>query len=310
MEKTNNKEQVISAGGLSLNRIVYFVAVVETGSFTRAAERLGITKAVVSQQITRLEADFRTALLIRTTRHVRTTDAGQAFYARCSSILKEAEHAFGELSASSTEPSGVLRLTVPFDYGVRVIVPALTPFTTRYPKCQVDVHFSDEIQALNTSQFDLAIRVGWLKEQHLQVRKLGGFSQKLVAAPQFAARFPAIHSPESLAFLPFIANTALRDPTRFVFSKKTDLHQVTATNTSLFLNTTLAVREATIAGMGMSVLPDYVINDDLQANRLIELLADWSLPDGDIHAVYPTTSYRPAHVRVFVDLLMERLGRK
>jgi len=309
MEKTNNIEHFAAAGGFNLNRIVYFAAVVETGSFTKAAERLGITKAVVSQQITRLEADFRTALLIRTTRHVRTTEVGQAFYTHCTSILKEAEQAFGELSASASEPSGVLRLTVPFDYGLRVIVPALTPFTTRYPNCQVDVHFSDEIQALNASQFDLAIRVGWLKEQHLQVRKLGTFSQKLVAAPQFVARFPAIHTPESVASLPFIANTALREPTRFIISKKTAQQPMIATNTALFLNATLAVREATMAGTGISVLPDYVINEDLQANRLIELLADWSLPDGDIYAVYPTTSYRPAHVRAFVDLLMERLGR-
>src|SRR5436305_9050742 len=101
----------------NLRRLAYFAAVVETGSFTAAAERLGITKAVVSQQVARLEREFRTSLLIRTTRKVRTTEVGQAFYRRCALILREAEHAFDDLAGTSTEPSGTLRLTAPFDYG-------------------------------------------------------------------------------------------------------------------------------------------------------------------------------------------------
>src|SRR5438105_12066453 len=102
----------------NLRRLAYFAAVVENGSFTAAAERLGITKAVVSQQVARLEREFRTSLLVRTTRRVQPTEAGQAFYQRCALILRDAESAFDELSDASAEPSGTLRLTAPFDYGI------------------------------------------------------------------------------------------------------------------------------------------------------------------------------------------------
>ena len=102
-------------GAGNLRRLTYFVSVVEAGSFTAAAKRLGITKAVVSQQIARLEREFRASLLVRTTRKVQPTEVGQAFYLRCAVILREAEHAFEDLAETSAEPSGTLRLPAPFD---------------------------------------------------------------------------------------------------------------------------------------------------------------------------------------------------
>src|SRR5438105_9588875 len=127
----------------NLRRLAYFVSVVETGSFTAAAERLGITKAVVSQQVARLESEFRTSLLVRSTRRVQPTEAGQAFYLRCAMILREAEDAFDELTDSTSEPSGMLRLTAPLDYGVGIVVPAIASFIRRYPACKVDAVLSD-----------------------------------------------------------------------------------------------------------------------------------------------------------------------
>src|SRR6478735_12633006 len=105
MLKTNNKDEGSVGGMGNLRRLTYFVAVVETGSFTAAADRLGITKAVVSQQVARLEREFRTSLLVRTTRKVQPTEAGQAFYLRCAFILHEADDAFGELASVSSEPT-------------------------------------------------------------------------------------------------------------------------------------------------------------------------------------------------------------
>jgi len=124
MLKTYNSNEAGLGGLGNLRRLAYFVAVVETGSFTAAAERLGITKAVVSQQVARLESEFRTSLLVRTTRKVRATEAGHAFYLRCAMILREAEDAFDELAETSAEPSGMLRLTAPVDYGVGAVVHA------------------------------------------------------------------------------------------------------------------------------------------------------------------------------------------
>ena len=279
---------------------------VETGSFTAAAERLGITKAVVSQQVARLEREFRTSLLVRTTRKVQATEAGQAFYLRCALILREADHAFDDLAEISAEPSGMLRLTAPFDYGVGVVVPAIAAFTQRYPACKVDAILIDQTLDIMSSNIELAIRVGWLAETSLQARKIGTFRQLLVASPTMASQVARLSSPHDIATLPFVANTALRDTLSWNFSRNETEHHRVNVQASIFLDATLAVREAVCEGAGLSVLPDYAIADDLAAGRLIQVLPQWRLPSGGIHAVFPAARFRPAKVRAFVDLLAER----
>src|SRR5215216_364824 len=164
MFKANNHDEGGLGGLGNLRRLAYFAAVVETGSFTAAADRLGITKAVVSQQVARLEREFRTSLLVRTTRKVQPTELGQAFYLRCALILREAGDAFDDLAETSAEPSGMLRLTAPFDYGVGVVVPAIAAFTRRYPACKVDAVLTDQTLDLMSGNIEMAIRVGWLTE--------------------------------------------------------------------------------------------------------------------------------------------------
>lgn len=294
------------AGWGNLKRIAYFAAVVETGSFTAAAERLGITKAVVSQQVARLEAEFRTALLFRTTRKVRPTEAGQAFYQRCVLILRETEDAFGELAEAAGEPSGLLRLTAPLDYGIGVVVPAIADFMQRYPQCKVDAVLSDQTLDMMARNIELAVRVGWLTDSHLQARRIGTFRQLLVAPPQLRARVERMRVPEDISQLPFVANTVLREPLRWHFSLNELEQREVNLQVSLSLDATLPVREAVLLGAGLSVLPDYAIADDLAAGRLIHVLPRWSLPSGSIHVVFPTARFRPPKVRAFVELLAQR----
>ncbi|XAH23351.1 LysR family transcriptional regulator [Xylophilus sp. GW821-FHT01B05] len=305
MLKTYNQAEN-SLGGLgNLRRLTYFVSVVETGSFTAAAERLGITKAVVSQQVARLESEFRTSLLVRTTRKVQPTEAGQAFYLRCALILREAEDAFDELAEGSAEPSGTLRLTAPFDYGVGVVVPVIAAFRQRYPACKVDAILSDQTLDIMSGNIELAIRVGWLAETGLQARKIGTFRQLLVASPSMAQQLAQVSRPQDIAQLPFVANTALRNHLRWNFSRnETDRQDVTV-QASVFLDATFAVRAAVSQGMGLSVLPDYAVEDDLAEGRLIQVLPQWRLPSGGIHAVFPAARFRPAKVRSFVELLAD-----
>jgi len=305
MPKTYNGNETGVGGFGNLRRLAYFVAVVETGSFTAAAERLGITKAVVSQQVARLEHEFRTSLLVRTTRKVQVTEAGRAFYQRCTLILHEADEAFNELAEAATEPSGMLRLTAPFDYGVGVVVANIAAFTQRFPSCKVNAILTDQTLDLMSGNIELAIRVGWLTETGLQARKIGSFRQLLVAAPSLAPRVSQLIHPEEISQLPFIANTALREHLRWTFSRNKTEQQSVSMQASIFLDATLAVREAVCAGAGLSVLPDYAIADDLASGRLIQVLPQWTLPIGGIHAVFPAARFRPAKVRAFVDLLVE-----
>ncbi|MBB4380592.1 DNA-binding transcriptional LysR family regulator [Bradyrhizobium sp. SBR1B] len=145
---------------INLNRLAYFAAVVDAGSFTRAAERLGITKTVVSQQVARLEAELKTALLLRTTRRVEPTEAGRLLHARCVMILRTAEDAVDELAQTNAEPMGMLRIAAPNDYGATMIAPLAAKFARKYPACAVELILSDTRTDLLANQIDLSGSAG------------------------------------------------------------------------------------------------------------------------------------------------------
>ena len=202
-----------------MSRLVYFAAVAETQAFTGAAKQLGITKAVVSQQIARLEADLGTSLFVRTTRRVELTDTGRVLYERAVGVLQDAQDAIAETAQANSRPQGTLRIAAPNAYGTIMIVPAVTKFLSDYPDCRADLRFNDRIVGILAGEIDVAIRVGWLIDSSLHARRLGGFRQLLVASRQFAGALEGMKSPQDLAILPFVGNTALpehstSEPTR------------------------------------------------------------------------------------------------
>lgn len=293
---------------INLNRLAYFAAVVDAGSFTRAAERLGITKTVVSQQVARLEADLKTNLLFRTTRRVEPTEAGRLLYARSVIILREAEDAFGEVAEITASPMGTLRIAAPNDFGTSTIAPLLAKFCRTYPACTVELELSDAKIDLISHHIDVSIRVGWLDDSSQQARRIGLFRQLLVAAPDVARTLSA-NTPDELAHKPFIANGALRDPLTWHFSR-TDFERRTVRMRPLMtINATPAVLAATLAGSGLSVLPDFLVTELLQNGALVQVLPDWSLPSGGIHAVFPAARFRPLKVTAFVAMLAEDVKR-
>jgi len=156
-----------------LSRLVYFAAVAETRAFTRAAKQLGITKAVVSQQIARLEADLGTSLFVRTTRRVELTDTGRVLYERAVGLLQDAQDAIAETAQANSRPQGTLRIAAPNAYGTIMIVPAVTKFLSAYPDCRADLRFNDRIVDILAGEIDVAIRVGWLIDSSLRARRRG-----------------------------------------------------------------------------------------------------------------------------------------
>lgn len=292
-------------GIANLRRLAYFAEVVEAGSFTAAAGRLGITKAVVSQQVARLERDFETTLLTRTTRSVRPTPEGQAFYERCARVLAEAQDAFDGLETDNREPTGMLRLTAPFDYGVAVIVPVIAEFQRRYPRCAVDLVVSDRQLDQRDNDIELAIRLGWLADSSLRARRIGSFRQIVVADPALAAAIAPTATPDDIAALPFVANGNLRDPLDWTFRDGTGRQRPVRFSGTLSISATLGVLEAVRNGSGVSILPDFAVAGDLATGALKALLPAWSLDDGGIHATMPATRFQPARVSAFVTLLSQ-----
>ncbi|MBO0145260.1 LysR family transcriptional regulator [Agrobacterium sp. Ap1] len=292
----------------NLNRLAYFVAVVDAGSFTRAAEYLGITKAVVSQQVAKLEEEVGTTLLMRTTRRLQPTEAGRMFHLRCVFVLREAEDALRELAQARTEPKGLLRITAPYDYGTSVVVPLMTAFTARYAECKVELSLSDRMVDLVADNMDLAIRVGWLADSSLQARRIGTFRQYLVSPPHLASKVAELNGPSDLPSLPFVANNALKEPLEWTFTRKERGETRTVRfRSDIAINTTPAVMEAVRQGGGLSVLPDFLAANDIASGRLVHVLPDWHLPSGGVYTVYPAARFRPPKVSAFVDMLTARL---
>lgn len=290
----------------NLNRLVYFVAVIDHGGFTQAAERLGVNKALVSRQVASLEEEVGAKLLLRSTRHVEPTQAGLLFHQKARQILSDAEDAFTEIAQDSSGPRGILRVTAPHDYGNSIVVPTIVDFLEKYPECRVNLSLNDQTLDVIKGNFDLSIRVGWLLDSGLKARRIGTFKQMMVAPPAFADRLAGLSNPQELTGIPFIANAMLRTPARWTFSRSGFADVILETEAILTLDTTQAVHTAISQGVGIGVMPDFAVTSDIASGALVPVLPDWELPAGGIYLVFPTSRFRPSRVTAFIDLLVAR----
>jgi DNA-binding transcriptional LysR family regulator len=219
-------------------------------------------------------------------------------------ILREVEDAFGEIAQSNAEPMGVLRIAAPNDYGTYTIAPLAAAFTQRYPSCTVELVLSDTKVDIIANQIDVSIRVGWLTDSTLQARRIAAFRQLLVATPEVASLITS-NIPDDLATAPFIANSALREPLVWQFNKGDFNRRTVRMRPAMTTNTTPAAMSATLAGGGVSVLPDFLAAEYIKSGRLVHILPLWDLPSGGIHTIYPAARFRPPKVRAFVSMLVE-----
>jgi len=292
---------------VDLNRLVVFTALVEAGSFTAAAQSLGMTKSRVSQQLAALEAELGVTLVLRTTRRMALTSAGEQFHDDSLRLLEDARAAIARVSAARSQPAGLLRVTAAGDYGPAVIAPALASFRRAFPKIEVDLVVTDRIADPIAERFDLSIRIGWLRDSGLRATRLAAFRQCLVAAPAYLSERGTPTHPRDLAAHDWIALSALRSPLHWTFTSPRGVRTAVRLHATLQTNSTLTVRAFIHAGAGLSVLPDYLVDEDLRAGRLVHVLSRHRLPDGGIFAVYPGRE-PPAKVRAFIEHLRTQLA--
>lgn len=295
--------------GVNLNRLAVFAAVVEAGSLTAAADRLGIAKTMVSTHMQRLEAELGATLLVRTTRRVTVTEAGRAFYTACRHILSTADDAISALAQGSGELRGTLRVATPIDYGASVIAPMLVALRQTHPELKVELVSADRLVDLVAEGVDVAIRLGRLADSSYRAVKIGGFVKWLVASPGFIDTWGKPAKAEALAKLPFVAMSALTKPLVVSVESKRGAKRTIRFNAGFFADTAPTCRAATLAGGGVAFLTDFSIGDDVAAGRLVRLLPEWSGPPTGIHAVFPSARYPVPMVRVFIDALKAHLER-
>ncbi|HUP29414.1 MAG TPA: LysR substrate-binding domain-containing protein [Usitatibacter sp.] len=292
-----------------LERMAIFASVVETKSFSGAARRLGMSKSMVSKQITQLEKSLGTRLLNRTTRAMSLTETGAVFYEHCSRIVQELELAKDAVGQFQEEPRGLLRLSASVAFGTMHIAPALPDFLAAHPQVQIDMEIMDRFVDLADERFDMAIRIASDPGQNLVARRLAAVNRKVCATPEYFARHGVPGTPLDLESHNCLTYTYFnpQDPWRL---KGPDGDISVAASGNLRLNDDEALSEAVLKGLGIAVLPTFIIGEHLQAGRLQAVLADYVPPERHIYAVYLPNRHVSPKVRAFIDFLVARFSPK
>ncbi|MCJ1887728.1 LysR family transcriptional regulator [Pseudomonas sp. LA21] len=279
-----------------------FVAVAETGQFTAAAERLGVSSSHVSRQVARLEERLQTRLLYRNTRKVTLSEAGQTFLQHCRRLQDAREEALRAVSDLSAEPKGLLRMTCAVAYGERFVVPLVNEFMAHFPQLRVEIELSNRQLDLLHEGFDLAIRLGRLSDSRLVATRLAPRVMYLCATPEYLARHG---SPQSLAELAqHNCLVGSSDQWSFLEDGRETQHRVQG---NWRCNSGQAVLDAVLRGFGLCQLPDYYVLEHLRSGRLVSLLEAHQPPNTGVWALYPQQRHLSPKVRQLVDHLKEGL---
>ncbi len=291
----------------SLTDIAVFVRVVESGSFTAAAERLDISKSVVSKYVTRLEDQLGARLLNRTTRRLSLTEVGRIFYERSRVGLADIEDAQAEVSRLQSEPRGTLRINAPMSFGILHIAPALPEFLELYPDVTVDMNLEDRKVDVIGGGFDVSVRISELPDSSLVARRLGPCRHEIVAAPAYLERCGTPRTPEELLDHNIITYRYQESSLEWHFQTPDNKPISVTVSGSMRMNNSLAIREALLEGAGVTRTPTFVVGKDIQAGRLVPVLRDYEILEVTIFLVYPQRRHLSPKVRAFVDFMAKRI---
>lgn len=291
-----------------LHRVQTFLAVVDFGSYTRAAQYLGISKAMASLHIKALEQALASTLLIRTTRQVTLTETGQALYDEFKGIVANIDTAFDNVLHGRDRVSGKLRISSTAEYAETFVLPILPLFTARYPEVRLSYHFNSSLNDLVAEKLDLVIRLGHLADSGFKGRQLADYAIVLVASPALL-KDRQVTQPEELDAWPWIGNSNLGGPPGWTFSHPRRGEVEVKVSPGHESNSATAIRAMALAGLGLAVLPEWMVLDDLGNGRLMRVLPEYRLATQPVHVLFPNSAHLPRKSRVFIDFLAEHLGR-
>jgi DNA-binding transcriptional LysR family regulator len=279
-----------------------FSTVVDAGSFVKAAESLGLSKAAVSRYVGELEARLGVRLLQRTTRRLSLTEAGQVFYARSKDLLAGVDEAEAEITSRSGTASGLLRISAPVTFGILHLAPLWGVFRAQYPDVALDLTLADRVVDLVEEGYDMAIRIAGLPSSTLVSRRLASTRAVLCASPEYLAVHGTPQHPSDLAQHAVIAYTYWAAKDEWHFDGPEGPVSV-STRPCIHTNNGDTCRAAALAHQGIILQPSFLVGEDLAAGRLVELLPTYQSLEMGIYAVYPSRKHVPPKVRALVDFL-------
>lgn len=292
---------------LNLNDLAIFVEVAEKGSFVQAAQSLGLPKTTVSRRIAALETALGRTLFYRTTRQVRLSAEGEQYLQHCAPALHrltEVHHQFQQLDET---PRGRLRLVSSFVIGNDFLRPLLSGFHQRYPDIEMEILLENRYLDLIAHEVDLALRVGPLPDSSFLARKMAVFRYVLCASPAYLATAGKPIVPEDLLHHRCLLTSSSRQAVSWAFENQEGAQKSVSLRSHFRCNHLALCQALACDGLGITLLPDFMVQSDLVQGRLQAVLQDWTCQPRTLYAVYPPQRYTPLPVRLFLDYLSAHL---
>jgi DNA-binding transcriptional LysR family regulator len=284
--------------------LTVFTRVVESGGFTAAARKLGMSVSAVTKTIARLEDELGTQLFNRTTRQLSATDYGQEFYERATQILADLEDAELALQRGNVASRGRVRAVVPVSFGRVTLVPELPSFVAKYPEITLDLSFSDSNRSIDliAEGYDVAVRTGNITDSRLITRLLTRSPQVTVASPAYLKKYGVPQSPADLLTHNCIVGSRIGPDWKFVGPDGREI--IVHVKGNLILNSGDALREAAVASLGVVHGTWWLFRKDLERGAVQSILTDYAVEGAPISVLYPANRHLPAKVRAFLDFLV------
>jgi DNA-binding transcriptional LysR family regulator len=289
---------------MEIEDIQAFVAVADAGGLTAAAARLGVSKSIVSRRLARLEKSLGTSLLTRSTRGATPTEAGATFREHATRIAAEADAARDALSPDGTV-RGRLRVAVPLSFGATHFAPVLAQLASRHPQLEVQASFSDRMVDLVAEGFDAAIRLGMLVDSALVARRIAPFDGGLVASPAYLKERGTPRTPEEL--LTHATINRINDDWPLVHEGEVIRLRPHARFTA---DNGAALVPAALAGLGIALLPNFLVAEHLASGALVRVMPDHPTPEAGVYVVRPPGGSASCKVRVLIEIMVERFGAR
>ena len=286
-----------------------FVRVVETGNFSAVAREERSTQSSVSKQIQALETMLGAKLLVRSTRSHALTEAGKRYYERCRQVLDTLEEARVEIRRTENDIAGVLRVAAPVSFGRLHIVPRLPAFFERYPQLKIDLQLDDGFVDLVVGGIDVAFRVGELKDSRLIARRIGTAHRAALASPDYLARHGEPLTPHALRDHQCLVYTGLANLNEWSFQDEDGRQHTVRVNGHLQSNSSEAIRQAVVEGLGICYTPQWVYGDDIRAGRVKPILTRYRLPPLPLNVVFQPARRPSIKISHFVSFFADAFSR-
>ena len=283
-----------------------FIKVVDAGSMSAAADRMGVAKSAVSRRLKELEGHLGVELFHRTTRRLNLTDTGRTFYQQAVRILEDVLEAELATTQAHGELQGSLKIALPMSFGIMHMGPAINDFLQEHPKIEFDLDFNDREVDLIQEGFDLAIRIANLPDSSLIARRLAPIQQAVFASPDYLDHYGTPKSPDELQHHQCLAYSLINDHKTWRFQDNNSQEIKISITPHLKASVGEFLRDAAVNGHGISVLPTFIVYKEIENGALVPVLTDYIPNPISAYAIYPQTRHLSQRVRQFVDFLVKR----